>query len=70
MKKEFLGIEGMHCNSCAKLIESALDEKGVVAAVDFEKKKAKVAYDEEKINIEEIISIIQKEGYKASRVSR
>lgn len=65
-EKETLIIEGMHCKSCARRIEGILEEKGIMASVDFEKKMARIAYDKEKINIEKIISLIEKEGYQVS----
>lgn len=65
MKKTFK-ISGMHCKSCAKLIESILEENEIEASVDFESRKAKIIYDEEKINIDKIISLLKKEGYIAS----
>lgn len=64
MRKIVLNIKGMHCKSCAKLIEDSLKEKGVTAAVDFENGKAKIIYDEEKIKIGDIINIIKEKGYK------
>lgn len=66
MGKTILKIKGMHCNSCAKLIENLLEEKGVIAIIDFESGKAKIAYDKEKINIDEIRDIIKKENYEVS----
>lgn len=65
MKTINLIIKGMRCESCAKLINSILEEKGIIASVDFESGKAKIAYDEEKINIDKIISLLKKEGYTA-----
>lgn len=67
MKKVTFSISGMHCVSCAKVIENVLEEKGVAAAVDFKSCKAKIVYDESKIMLEDIIKIIEKEGYKVSR---
>ena len=63
--KQNLQIKGMHCSSCARLIENALKEKGVTAKIDFKNGNAEIVYNEEKINIDKIISIIEKEGYRA-----
>ena len=65
MKKETIQIKGMHCSSCANLIETALKDSGVTAKVNVLKGKAEVSYDEKKINHDKIINIIKNEGYQA-----
>lgn len=67
MKNETVSIKGMHCSSCAQLIEEALKEEGVTAKVNVSKNEAKVSYDEKKINLNQIIQIIKDEGYQASK---
>jgi Cu+-exporting ATPase len=66
LKKEFL-VSGMHCNSCAQLIEIELEElPGVKSAkVDFALQKAVVDFDEAKLNGQKIIDAIKKAGYSA-----
>jgi copper chaperone CopZ len=61
-----LEIKGMHCESCAKMIEGIFEENGIPAIVDFEKCRAKVNYDseDEKIKIVKIIALMRKRGYK------
>ncbi|MEK7562314.1 MAG: heavy metal-associated domain-containing protein [Patescibacteria group bacterium] len=68
MEKIILSISGMHCNSCAKIIETTLEEKEGVSSisVNYDSKKAFLEFDEQKINFDEIKSEIETLGYKAS----
>ncbi len=54
-----LNIQGMHCGSCAKMIEMELEEK-----VDSISGKAEIDFDDDKISESEIKDIILKMGYK------
>jgi len=67
MKKTNLDIEGMHCGSCALLIEHSLKgTKGVQQAnVNFSAEKATITFDEEKIQLAQIQEAIKHLGYKA-----
>ena len=67
MKKTNLDIEGMHCGSCALLIEHTLkDTKGIQQAnVNFSAEKATITFDEEKIQLAQIQEAIKHLGYKA-----
>lgn len=67
MRKTILSIRGMHCTSCAKIIENAIRKaKGVKsAAVNFATEKASVEFDERKVRIEEILGLIEGAGYSA-----
>lgn len=67
MKKINLDIEGMHCWSCALLIEHTLkDTKWIQKAnVNFSAEKATITFDEEKIPLTDIQEAIQRLGYKA-----
>ena len=58
----------MHCTSCAKIIETTLEEKeGVTSiSVNYDSKKAFLEFDSQKINLDEIKSEIKTAGYKAS----
>ncbi len=71
-KVEILNIEGMHCSSCVKLIENQLkDSEGIKSInVNLASEKAKVIFDENKINLEAIIKEINKIGYKASLINK
>ena len=67
MKKTNLDIEGMHCGSCALLIEHTLNKtEGIQQAnVNFSAEKATVTFDEAKIQLAEIQEAIKHLGYKA-----
>ena len=68
MEKIILSISGMHCASCAKIIESTLEEKeGVTSiSVNYDSKKAFLEFDTQKTNLEELKNEIETSGYKAS----
>jgi len=65
-KRFVLSIEGMHCPSCAKLVEENLKSlQGVLSAkVDYANELANVETNGS-VAIEEIISAIRKEGFDA-----
>jgi copper chaperone CopZ len=60
-----IGIAGMHCASCAKLIsESLLELKGVEeASVSFPDEKAEIVFDPEKVTLEKIEGELGELGY-------
>jgi len=60
-------IEGMHCSSCANLIERSLKKlPGVSQAnVNFAAEKANIIYDEVQVKPQNLIEAIKKAGYKA-----
>ena len=62
-----LNIEGMHCASCAKIIESKLEKvPGVESAnVNFGAEKAVVVFDSSKTGIDELINAVKSAGYGA-----
>lgn len=66
-KRVSLELAGMHCSSCAGLIERHLKKtEGVVTvSVNFAAEKALVSFDEKKINENGIIEAVKKAGYKA-----
>ena len=63
MKKITLKVKGMHCQSCATLIEDALEDLGVKGKVDSKKETAVIVFDEKKVIEEKIKKTIIKEGY-------
>lgn len=67
--KTKLNISWMHCSSCSKLIETTLNKNEFVktAIVNFWNNKALVEYDETKISENEIIALVDKAWYKASK---
>ncbi len=64
MKKIFK-ITGMHCNSCANLIEESLKELDGVKSVSasYSKGKAEVEFDSDKVSEQKIKAVIEKHGY-------
>ncbi len=66
-----LTVEGMHCSSCAALIEETLDEReGVTAAaVDLDSARAVVEYDPSALDVEDIRAAIAEAGYSATPLS-
>jgi len=69
-KKVALSLGGMHCSSCASIIERSLKKlPGVVAAnVNFAAEKASVIFDAAQAGVPDLIRIIEKAGYKATPV--
>lgn len=67
-KRTTFVLSGMHCSSCAGLIERSLKKaKGVMDAnVNFASEKARVTYDARQINEQELIECVKKTGYTAS----
>lgn len=63
-KKTFI-IDGMHCTSCAMMIDGELEDLDGVncAATNYAKCECEVEYDEAKVQDEHIIGAIKKAGY-------
>lgn len=70
MKKISLSLSGMHCSSCARLIENALRKTPGVndAAVNFSSEKALVTFDEETTGPKQMIDSVSRAGYHAEEV--
>ncbi len=68
MAKKVFQIEGMHCTSCALLIDEELEElAGIVRSkTSYAKQQAEVEYDEKQIDERKIVATIAGAGYKAS----
>lgn len=66
VKKKFK-IDGMHCASCAMNIDFELEDlDGVKSSnTSYAKQENEIEFDENKLNLENIISQIEKTGYKA-----
>ena len=60
-------VTGMYCSACQTKIQHALQKtEGVKnAAVDLDKGSATVTYDDAKLKPDQIVKIIENEGYKA-----
>lgn len=70
-KKILLKISGMHCTTCAMSIEGDLEDTvGVKSAkASYAKQQCEVEFEEDKIEIKEIVSTIKATGYSASPVN-
>jgi len=60
-------VTGMYCSACETKIHHALQKtQGVAnAEVSLDKGSAVVTYDDGKVKPEQIVKVIEKEGYKA-----
>lgn len=69
-KRVALSLFGMHCSSCAGLIERSLKKvPGVKQAnVNFAAEKASVVFDEGDVNLQVIIDAVSKAGYRAEEI--
>lgn len=69
-KRVNLSLTGMHCASCANIIERSVKKVPGVqqASVNFAAEKALVTYDDSKATIQQLISAVEKAGYKAQEV--
>lgn len=63
MKKQRFSVEGMHCASCAMVIESDLDDAGIKASCTYATQVLEVTYDEKKLSEQEVRNIVLKSGY-------
>lgn len=65
MKKLTLQLEDLVCPSCVKKIESTLKKQDGVNEVNvlFNSSKAKIEYDEDKINSDKITKVIIDLGF-------
>lgn len=63
-----LRVDGMHCDGCAKTIQTALAAVAGVreATVRFEASEAIVLIDPSRVGVDSVIRTIQNKGYTAS----
>ena len=55
-------VIGMHCASCAAMIESELDDAGIKASCSYAKQTIEVN-NEKPVNPQKLKKIVQKAGY-------
>ncbi|MBI4973591.1 heavy metal translocating P-type ATPase [Candidatus Roizmanbacteria bacterium] len=67
-KRVSLSLSGMHCTSCALIIEKSLNKVAGVkeAHVNFAAEKALVTYDETTVKKESFIDAVKRTGYSAT----
>jgi P-type Cu+ transporter len=64
MKKKIYKVDGMHCTSCALMIESDLEDAGVKAQCNYAKETLTVEYDEKTISEKDIENSVKNSGYR------
>ncbi len=67
-----LSLSGMHCASCAGIIERSIKKvPGVIqASVNFGSEKALVDYDSNSTNTENLINAVKEAGYSATKIDQ
>ena len=67
MKKVILNVSGMHCASCASVLDKGLSKmQGVKEAnVNFSTSKAQLLFDEKKVSVNDFLRLVEKKGYSA-----
>ncbi|MBI2415761.1 MAG: heavy metal translocating P-type ATPase [Candidatus Kerfeldbacteria bacterium] len=70
-KRVNLSLFGMHCASCANIIERSVKKVPGVqqASVNFAAEKALVTYDEAATNVQQLIAAVEQAGYTAQEVN-
>ncbi|WP_028778458.1 copper ion binding protein [Shimazuella kribbensis] len=65
MTKTLLSVNGMSCNHCVHAIEQAVGEIDGTKEIKVElaKKEVSVTFDDQKVNLDQIVDAIQEEGY-------
>lgn len=66
-KKLKLKINGMHCSSCAMLIDGDLEDlEGVKSAqTSFHKQECEVEVEGDKVDVNKLIETVKNTGYQA-----
>ncbi|MDD2378052.1 MAG: copper chaperone CopZ [Bacilli bacterium] len=66
MEKIVLQVEGMSCDHCVKSIKKSVNELPGVAQVEvsLSDKTVMVEYDNTKVKVEQIKSVIEEQGYE------
>ena len=61
---ETIIVEGMKCQHCVNKVKDALKKNYVKADISLEEKLVKVSFDERKIDLEKIKTIIEEVGFQ------
>ena len=64
MTKKTYKLKGMHCTSCAMVIEGELEDIGANAKCSYAKEMVDVEFDENKLAEDTIKKTIQSAGYQ------
>ena len=63
MKTITLNIEGMHCGGCVKSVTRVLTELDGVQSADVQLEgKANITFDENRVNVAQLIEVIEDAG--------
>ena len=64
MKTITLNIEGMHCGGCVKSVTRVLTELDGVQSADVQLAgKANITFDENRVNVAQLIEVIEDAGF-------
>ena len=67
MKTITLNIEGMHCGGCVKSVTRVLTELDGVQSADVQLEgKANITFDENRVNVAQLIEVIEDAGFVAT----
>lgn len=67
MKTITLNIEGMHCSGCVKSVTRVLTELDGVQSADVQLEgKANITFDENRVNVAQLIEVIEDAGFDAT----
>ena len=68
MKAVTFKIEGMHCDGCAKNIQSLLERNAGVqkAVAAFDKAEARILYDSSAVTEDQLVAVIENSGYRVA----
>ena len=64
MKTITLNIKGMHCGGCVKSVTRVLTELDGVQSADVQLEgKANITFDENRVNVAQLIEVIEDAGF-------
>lgn len=67
MKTITLNIKGMHCGGCVKSVTRVLTELDGVQSADVQLEgKANITFDENRVNVAQLIEVIEDAGFDAT----
>lgn len=66
MKRIVFQIDGMYCMGCAQVVKALIEREAGVkhATVSFEEREARVLYDPQSITDAQLITVIERPGYR------
>ena len=63
MATKTYNVKGMHCASCATMIELDLEDEGITAKCNYAQQVLEVSFDNTKIEEEKIKKVVEQSGY-------